>query len=499
MRTTFLGVAVVSVLTATCSAPADSRDKYRAGDVDAAGVRTIYMHVDLGPLDAQWRDALRHILRAGELGAELKRRMAETNALMPDTDPVALREWFDVHAPGAPWNHYLHVVRRHGDGFRAIPFSEAFAADYAPIIQALRAAADTAPDTSVAQYLRAQADAHVSNVHRDAMMAWGAIRPEAPIDPFIGFGRGLRGKGGPMTFVGIPIPGYREFTNTLEKRQLEFDRGLATLTGLQAWEQKTVHPLSIERAIYYEPQDPLMEGWSMGDGEGKGATVKGVFFANLMSQWQDQVARPAVQLLLGTESAKSLDTQSAAWVIALHEFLHGIGPFTAVVGNEEVPIESLINFPGSGPLAGMIEEGKSDGLGPMIFERMVEWRVVPARSRKNYHAAWVGLLMAQARVLDDPWYRPESTFMLNRLLEGGALVRDGGHFRLQPERTLVVVREVCAELLRILRTGDRAAALRIRDSKLDPALQAIIDRLNADKVPLDIRVQFDTREQLNAL
>jgi hypothetical protein len=124
--------------------------------------------------------------------------------------------------------------------------------------------------------------------------------------------------------------------------------------------------------------------------------------------------------------------------------------------------------------------------------------VVPARSRKNYQAAWIGLLLAQARLVDELWYRPESINMLNRLFAGGALVADGDHFRLQSERVLVVVREVCAELIRIQRTGDRAVAVRIRDSKPAPALQAIIDRLNADKVPFDIRVKFDIREQLNA-
>jgi hypothetical protein len=181
----------------------------------------------------------------------------------------------------------------------------------------------------------------------------------------------------------------------------------------------------------------------------------------------------------------------------LHEFLHGVGPYTALADGKEVPIDSLINFSGSGPLAGSIEEGKADGLGPVIFERLIDWRVVPARRRNDYHAAWLGLLMAQARVTSDPWYRPESIYMLNRLLAGGVLVHDGQYFRLQSERLLPVVREACTELMRIERTGDRAAALRVRDSVLDPALQAIVDRLNADNAPLDIRVQFDTREQLN--
>lgn len=377
---------------------------------------------------------------------------------------------------------FFSIIRRDAAGkLVAIPYSEAYKEPLTLAARLLREAADLTPNASLQTFLRARADAFLSNDYYASDVAWMKI--DAPIEPTIG----------PYETYMDELFGYKAaFEAYITLRD---DAETAKLRMFSDHLQEIENNLPME-AKYRNPKlgalAPIRvvnEVIATGDGAHGVRTAafnlpndervvrehgaKRVMLKNVQEAKFSTILQPIAARVLAPADQTKLSFNAFFTHILAHEMTHGIGP----QNNVRTALKELHSA---------IEEAKADATGLFMLQHLYDRGLLPAEEQQLYTT----FLASAFRTLRFGVHEAHGRGMalqFNYLTDKGAFVAaPDGTFRLDFAKVKDAVRELVGELLTIEATGDYARAQQMLEELgvLRPAMQAAIAKL-AD-LPTDI-------------
>jgi Peptidase family M49 len=384
------------------------------------------------------------------------------------------------------------VVRRKGEVLEAIPYHVAYAAQLAPITQALRDAADLSDDAAFANFLRMRAAALLTDDYFKSDLAWLDLKnPQfdvifAPYETYLDNFLGVKTSYGAAVLI----------RNDAESRKLEvFQKYVPDIQDalpLPAVDRPSKKGHSTPMEVMETPLrgGDLRHGYqAVADNLPNDARVheqkgsKKIFFKNFMDARTNNVILPIAKKLISESQSALATADGYLTFVLMHEVSHGIGPAFARTKAGKRDIREAI-----GSRFSALEEAKAD----IVSLYGVRWLADHGHfDHSKLNGTYVSRLadifrtvrfgIAEAHGLAD-------IMQFNYLVEQGAISLDAssGRFALDLERVRVAVATLSKELLEQEATGDRdrTEAWFAKYGSMPPQLAKAL--ASASDVPVDI-------------
>jgi hypothetical protein len=384
------------------------------------------------------------------------------------------------------------VVRRKGEVLEAIPYHVAYAAQLAPITQALRDAADLSDDAAFANFLRMRAAALLTDDYFKSDLAWLDLKnPQfdvifAPYETYLDNFLGVKTSYGAAVLI----------RNDAESRKLEvFQKYVPDIQDalpLPAVDRPSKKGHSTPMEVMETPLrgGDLRHGYqAVADNLPNDARVheqkgsKKIFFKNFMDARTNNVILPIAKKLISESQSALATADGYLTFVLMHEVSHGIGPAFARTKAGKRDIREAI-----GSRFSALEEAKAD----IVSLYGVRWLADHGHfDHSKLNGTYVSRLadifrtvrfgIAEAHGLAD-------IMQFNYLVEQGAISLDAssGRYALDLERVRVAVATLSKELLEQEATGDRdrTEAWFAKYGSMPPQLAKAL--ASASDVPVDI-------------
>jgi hypothetical protein len=384
------------------------------------------------------------------------------------------------------------VVRRKGAVLEAIPYHVAYAAQLAPITQALRAAAELSDDAAFANFLRMRAAALLTDDYFQSDLAWLDLKnPQfdvifAPYETYIDGFLGVKTSYGAAVLI----------RNDAESRKLEafqkFVPAIQEALPLPAADRPSKQGHSIPMEVMETPLrgGDLRHGYqAVADNLPNDARVheqkgsKKIFFKNFMDARTNNVILPMARSLISAAQAGLATAEGYLTFVLMHEVSHGIGPAFARTASGKQDIRAAI-----GASFSALEEAKAD----IVSLYAVRWladhghydkaklnEVYVSRLADIFRTVRFGVAQAHGRA---------DIMQFNYLVEQGVITFDAtsGRYALDLVKLPVAVTALSKELLEQEATGDhdRTEAWFAKYGSMTPQLAKAL--AGASDVPVDI-------------
>jgi hypothetical protein len=353
------------------------------------------------------------------------------------------------------------LVRRKGDLLEAIPYHVAYAPQLAPIVKALRDAADLADDAAFAKFLRMRADALLNDDYFSSDLAWLDLKnPQfdvifAPYETYLDNFLGVKTSYGAAVLI----------RNDVESRKLEvFQKYVPDIQDalpLSAADRPSKKGHSTPMQVMETPLrgGDLRHGYqAVADNlpndprvhEQKGS--KKTFFKNFMDARTEHVILPIAKRLISDSQSPLATADGYLTFVLMHEVSHGIGPAFARTSAGKQDIREAI-----GSAFSALEEAKAD----IVSLYAVRWLADHGHYDKTkLNQTYVSRLadifrtvrfgVAEAHGLAD-------IMQFNYLVAQGVITFDerSGRYALDLEKMPSAVVALSKELLEQEATGDR--------------------------------------------
>jgi biotin operon repressor len=166
-----------------------------------------------------------------------------------------------------------------------------------------------------------------------------------------------------------------------------------------------------------------------------------------------------------------------------HEVAHGLGIKNTLDGKGTVR-EALTD------LASSYEEGKADILGLYMIGKLGQMGELDATRLKDNYVTFLAGIFRSVRFGASSAHGQANMVAFNYLQREGAFARDetSGRYRVDFDKMAEAVNSLSARILTLQGDGDYAGAKALQDElgKVGTALQADLDRLQQQKIPVDI-------------
>jgi hypothetical protein len=425
------------------------------------------------------------------------------------------------------------VIREMGSELVGLPYRSAFRTQLLEAAKDLREAAALSEDAAFAEYLRARADALLSDDYHPSDLLWLDLK--SPKIDLI-FAPGLVYLDqllGVKTSYGAAIL----IRNDEESRKLElFQQYIPQIQlslPLPALDKPSkagqLSPMEVVESPFrsgdflhgYQavaaslPIDPLIHAE-------KG--TKKIFFKNFMDARVNHVLLPLARIMMDPSQSAAPTAGGYLTVVILHEISHDLGPTSALVGGKRVPIHESL-----GPIYSALEEAKADVTGMFALRWLIQHDVLPREREPEFDASYFAGLLRSVRFGTAEAHGRAQLMEFNYLVEKGAILphaatlsrgtarsRSGvccrvpasarGRsgvcccvpvtasarvvFALDYAKFSAAIESLNQELLEMEATGDRARAEQwfARYGSMSPALASALE--SAKDVPVDIFPKF---------
>jgi hypothetical protein len=214
---------------------------------------------------------------------------------------------------------------------------------------------------------------------------------------------------------------------------------------------------------------------------------KKIFFKNFMDARVNYVVLPIAKKLMRADQAAKASGEGYLAAVLLHEICHGLGPAFARLGSRQVDIREAI-----GPVFSALEEAKADVVGMFGLKWMVDRGALPKERLEEYYASYVAGIFRTLRFGTAEAHGRAEMMEFNYLSQEKAITRDAatGRYAIDYTRIPGALAQLAKELLEIEATGDRARAENwfkrydAMPADLKSALQ------NTNDVPVDVDPVF---------
>lgn len=390
------------------------------------------------------------------------------------------------------------VVRRDGDGFRAIPYSQYYREWLEPAAQKLEQAAAITSNASLKRFLTLRAQAFRTDDYFESDMAWMDL--EGPIEVVIGpyevYTDTLYGaKAAFEAFVTVMDPaesaaldkykGYlrdMEANLPVEDRYKNFQRGSDSPIAVA----EQVHGggdnvPGVQTVAFNLPNDERVR-------EAKGA--KKVILSNVLEAKYTRILQPMAALVLVPEQAGLVSKKYMTMETLFHELSHSLGPGSITVDGRATTVNAELK-----DVYSASEEGKADVMGVWNLMFMMDKGEIPAAERSEMFATYLAGLFRSMRFGIDEAHGRGAAMQYGYLKDKGAFAWDAvaGRYRVDDARMAAGVRDLVRDLVVLQGDGDYdgMTAFFDRHARLDAHAEAVIASMSA--IPVDIQPIYPER------
>lgn len=387
---------------------------------------------------------------------------------------------------------YTLVSRDEGGALVVVPYHEEYKAELEQVADLLRQAAAVATDAGFSDYLRLRADALVSGEYRASDMAWMDMKT-SPIDVVIGpiesYQDALYGtKAAFEAFVLVKDVAWSERLARFAQHLPALQRGLPVDERYKAERPGTDADLNAYDAIYYGgdanagaktiainlPNDEVVQ-------LAKGS--RRLQLKNAMRAKFDTILDPIADALIASDQRAHVTFDAFFENVMFHEVAHGLGIKNTLDGKGTVR-QALAD------LASGYEEGKADILGLYMIGELARMGELDAEKLDDNYVTFLAGIFRSVRFGASSAHGQANMVAFNYLLERGAFARDDetGRYRVDHDSMKAAVDALSAKILTLQGDGDAAAARAFLDQygKVGPKLQADLDRIAKQDIPVDI-------------
>jgi hypothetical protein len=411
------------------------------------------------------------------------------------------------------YNPYT-VVRRAGPGFAGVPYHTAYRQWLDPAAAALRAAAALSDDPKFAGFLRARADALLSDDYFPSDLQWMDLQDPkidliyAPDETYLDGVLGVKGSYGASILIRNQqesqkldvfqkyVPGIQDAL-PLDPADRPSKRGLRTPMEVMDAPFRAGDLRHGYQAVADNlPNDPRIH-------EKKGS--KKIFFKNFMDARVNEIILPLARRIMRPDQAAQASADGYLAMVIMHEISHGLGPaYARVIGKElsgkevggkqvagkQVDIREAI-----GPVFPGLEEAKADVVGMFGAKWLVDRGALPKDRLPEYYASYVAGIFRTVRFGIAEAHGRAEMMEFNYLAAQRAILREAsGRYAIDYSRIPAALASLSKELLEIEATGDRNRAEKwfAKYDAMPPDLKAALEK--ASDLPVDIDPVFSFPE-----
>ncbi len=386
------------------------------------------------------------------------------------------------------------LVVRDGDGFAAIPYSEAFKEWLEPAAAKMREAAALTSQPTLKRFLESRADAFFSGDYYESDKDWMDLDSpvEVTIGPYETYEDGLFGwKSAFESFVTVTLP---EASAALDRFKAELpwlERNLPIADEHKNFDRGSESPIRVVDLVFAAgdtkagvqtlafnlPNDERVR-------EEKGS--KKVILRNVLRAKYDKVLVPIAERVMAAEDVERVSFDAFLSEVLHHELSHGLGPGLITVDGRETEVRLELR-----DLYSTLEEAKADVMGTYNTLALAEKGMIDQHVLDTLEPTYVAGLFRSARFGLHEAHGRGTVSQFTYLLEKGALVvGDDGLFRTVSDEFPGAIRDLLNLMLMLQATGDYDGTKEFLDTygKATPELEAAIGKLG--DVPVDVKPSY---------
>lgn len=393
------------------------------------------------------------------------------------------------------------VVTRESDGeLRGVPYHVTYRQFLEPASRLLREAAALSDDQKFAGFLKARADALLTDDYYKSDLLWLDLQDPkfdvifAPYETYMDEVLGVKTSYGTAVLV----------RNEAESRKLavfqkyvpEIQDALPLAPADRPSKRGHLTPMEVMDAPHRGGD--LRHGYqAVADNLPNDARIhqekgsKKIFFKNFMDARVNYVILPLAQRLMEQRQAARSSAEGYLAVVLMHEIAHELGPTFARREGAQVGIRESI-----GPTFSALEEAKADVVGLFGLKWLVDHGALPKERLEEYYASYCAGLFRTIRFGTAEAHGRAEMMQFNVLSEEKAITRDAATGRYRVDYSLMpeAIARLAKELLEIEATGDRARADAWfnRYDQMPASLRSALDQAGA--VPVDVDPVFSFPE-----
>lgn len=394
------------------------------------------------------------------------------------------------------------IVRKHGDDLDGIPYHDAFREFLQPAAKSLREAADLSDDKAFAEFLRARADALLSDDYYPSDLLWVDLKnPKfdiifAPYETYLDDILGVKGSYGAAVMI----------RNEAESKKLamfqQYVPDIQEALPLAKEDKPDRHGQPTPMEVMDTPYraGDLLHGYqAVADNLPNDARIhnekgtKKLFFKNFMDARVQYVILPLARRLMRADQAAKASADGYLEDTLMHEICHGLGPDFSRTASGKVSIREAI-----GPTFAALEEAKADVTGMFGTDWLIEHGALPKNRLLEFYASYLAGILRTVRFGVAEAHGRAEMMEFNYLVEQGAIEVDKGkpaksktsasHWRyvVNMDKMPAAIASLTKELLEIEATGDRkrAEAWFAKYDQMPVELKIALDHVT--DVPVDI-------------
>ena len=426
---------------------------------------------------------------------------AGANYYPEDITAEEFHTWLEDHPEmTGPFESNFTMIRRDGEGLKAVPYAEYYKKELKKAAEFLQEAADLTADESLARFLRSRAAAFLSNDYYESDMDWMDLQGdiEVVIGPYEVYEDNLFGyKAAFESFICVVDHQASDDLKKIGTTLNDLERHLPIPDKHKNFNRGVSSPIKVVNEIFAAgdtkagaqtlafnlPNDERVR-------EAKGS--KKVMLRNVLKAKFEKILTPIVAEVLTEECGKQLSFDAYFKHILLHEVSHGLGPGRITVNGRETTVNRELK-----DVYSVIEEAKADVLGMYCAQYLVDTGVMDKDLEKTLYESNLGGMFRSIRFGIEEAHGGGVAIQLNYYLDRNAVkVDENGRFYLVKAKMKKAIRDLARDLLMIEAEGDYKAAVAFIDKyvKVLPEVQAALDRLN--DVPVDIRPSYPIEETM---
>jgi hypothetical protein len=397
---------------------------------------------------------------------------------------------------------FTTVRRASAGGFAAVPYSAEYQGELSLAAARLRAAADASAEPTLQAFLRARADAFLSNDYFESDVRWMEL--DSAIEPTIGpyevYEDGwFNAKAAFAAYITIRDAAETAKLSAFGGRLQELEDHLPIAPAFRNPAVGALAPIRVVNVVF-----------AAGDGNRGVQTAafnlpndervlrekgsKSVMLRNVQEAKFRTVLLPISGIVLPADDAPRVAFDAFFTHILLHELMHGLGPHDILVQGRQTTVRRELKEAYSA-----IEEVKADVSGLWALQYLVDAGALPRALEQTMYTTFLASIFRSIRFGINEAHGKGVAVQLNYFLDrGGVRVTPDGRFVVVPDAIRDAVTALTAEVMTLQAEGryDKATSMLARLGVVRPEVQRVLDRLS--DVPVDIAPRFVTAEALRA-
>ena len=384
------------------------------------------------------------------------------------------------------------VVERRGDGFVAVPYSQAYREWLVPAARLLEQAAERTSNPSLKRFLSLRAKSFLSDDYFESEMAWMDLQDtpiEVAIGPYEVYTDRLYGtKTAFESFVTLRNPEesaalakYKDYLRTMEvnlpipDEHKNFQRGFESPIAVADQVHGGGDNVPGTQTIAFNlPNDERVR-------EAKGA--KKVILANVLGAKYDRILAPMADVVLKDDQAALVAKKYMEANTLFHELSHSLGPGTITVDGRQTTVNAELRDQYSA-----LEESKADVMGIWNILLLMEKGEIPASEKPQLFSTYFTGLFRSMRFGTESAHGRGAKLQYGYLQQKGAFAWDDAAQRYTVDYAAMeaAIRDLLNAQLMLQATGDYAGTIAFFDryAVLDAAAQSRFAAM--DDIPVDI-------------